>query len=68
MFQIGMLEVVEAPDILYNVTSNDTISPEGASAYLKCEARGYPEPTLTWRREDGEQIVLRDNVGGSIRG
>ena len=37
--QIGMLEVVEAPDILYNETSNDTITMEGASATLKCEAR-----------------------------
>ena len=37
--QIGMLEVVEAPDILYNETSNDTISMEGASVSLKCEAR-----------------------------
>ena len=37
--QIGMLEVVEAPDILYNETSNDTITMEGASVSLKCEAR-----------------------------
>ena len=41
-FQIGMLNVVEAPDILYNETSNDTIVAEGASVQLKCEARGYP--------------------------
>ena len=37
--QIGMLEVVEAPDILYNETSNDTITMEGASVSLRCEAR-----------------------------
>ena len=37
-----MLNVVEAPDILYNETSNDTIVAEGASVQLKCEARGYP--------------------------
>ena len=37
--QIGMLEVVEAPDILYNETSHDTIPMEGASVNLKCEAR-----------------------------
>lgn len=74
--QIGMLEVVEAPDILYNETSNDTISMEGSSVNLKCEARwdkachnnnddcrycrGYPEPTITWQREDKQSIVLRD--------
>jgi len=65
--QIGMLEVVEAPDILYNETSNDTITMEGASATLRCEARGYPEPTLTWQREDKQPIVLRDSSGGSMR-
>ena len=31
--------MVEAPDILYNETSNDTITMEGASVSLNCEAR-----------------------------
>ena len=53
--------MVEAPDILYNETSNDTIVAEGASVTLRCEARGYPEPTVTWRREDGAPIVLRNH-------
>jgi len=65
--QIGMLSVVEAPDILYNQTSNDTITMEGASALLKCEARGYPEPVLTWRREDNQPIMLRDSTGGQTQ-
>ena len=55
------MNVVEAPDILYNETSNDTIVAEGASVQLRCEARGYPEPTVTWRREDGTPVVLRSN-------
>jgi hypothetical protein len=38
-FQIGFLSVVEAPDILYNETSNDTIVPEGSGVSLRCEAR-----------------------------
>ena len=46
-FQIGFLSVVEAPDILYNETSNDTIVPEGYDVNLRCEARGFPEPTVT---------------------
>ena len=45
--QIGMLEVVEAPDILYNETSNDTITMEGASVSLRCEARWGDENYLT---------------------
>ncbi len=59
--------MVEAPDILYNETSNDTIVPEGASVRLHCEARGYPEPTVVWRREDGALIVLRAENGQKIR-
>ncbi|KRF94010.1 uncharacterized protein Dmoj_GI14901 [Drosophila mojavensis] len=26
-------------------------------------ARGYPEPIVNWRREDGGEIVLKDNAG-----
>ena len=64
---MGILNVVEAPDILYNETSNDTIVAEGASVALRCEARGYPEPTVTWRREDGAPIVLRNHQTPSRR-
>ena len=58
-FQVGLLNVVEAPDILYNETSNDTIVAEGASVTLRCEARGFPEPSVSWRREHRRQIVMR---------
>lgn len=35
-----------------------TISP------LSCRARGNPEPVVTWRREDGEGIAVKDASGG----
>ena len=60
---MGVLNVVEAPDILYNETSNDTIVAEGASVSLRCEARGFPEPTVLWRREHRREIVLRTERG-----
>lgn len=38
--------------------------PEGGSAKLVCKARGYPPPTITWRREDGGEIIIRLPVTG----
>lgn len=31
-------------------------------------ARGYPEPVVTWRREDGNEIVLKDSSGAKQLG
>ena len=32
-------------------------------------SRGYPEPTITWQREDKQPIVIRDQGGqGSMKG
>lgn len=62
------MNVVEAPDILYNQTSNDTIVAEGASVVLRCEARGFPEPSISWKRADRRPIVLRNAKGSVIRG
>lgn len=31
--------------------------------YCIFRARGYPEPIVTWRREDGAEIVLKDTLG-----
>lgn len=34
--------------------------PEGSSAKLICKARGFPKPKITWRREDGREIISRN--------
>lgn len=31
-------------------------------------ARGYPEPLVTWRREDGNEIILKDSMGTKTHG
>ncbi|XP_068158214.1 protein CEPU-1 [Drosophila tropicalis] len=61
--QIGFLDVVIPPDFISEDTSSDVIVPEGSSVRLTCRARGYPEPIVTWRREDGNEIVLKDSMG-----
>ncbi|XP_061398486.1 lachesin-like, partial [Musca vetustissima] len=60
---IGYLDVVIPPDFVTEDTSSDVIVPEGSAVRLTCRARGYPEPIVTWRREDGNEIVLKDSVG-----
>ncbi|KAG7205261.1 hypothetical protein KM043_018338 [Ampulex compressa] len=56
--QIGYLEVVVPPDILDYQTSTDMVVREGSNVTLKCAATGCPAPNITWRREDGQLILL----------
>ncbi|XP_043666441.1 neurotrimin-like isoform X1 [Vespula pensylvanica] len=56
--QIGYLEVVVPPDILDDETSTDMVVREGSDVTLRCSATGSPAPNITWRREDGQQILL----------
>ncbi|XP_064487525.1 cell adhesion molecule Dscam2-like [Ornithodoros turicata] len=35
----------------------DTTVTAGQSVELRCEGKGFPRPTVTWRRTDGEQVV-----------
>ncbi|CAL4117241.1 unnamed protein product, partial [Meganyctiphanes norvegica] len=56
--QVGYLNVVIPPDIINDDTSGDVMVPEGSSVMLQCRARGFPEPRVEWRREDGKPLVL----------
>ncbi|XP_076163350.1 limbic system-associated membrane protein [Ptiloglossa arizonensis] len=56
--QTGYLEVVVPPDILDYQTSTDMVVPEGSNVTLRCAATGSPEPNITWRRENGQLILL----------
>lgn len=41
---------------------------EGSNVSLRCEATGSPTPNITWRREDGELIILGKNQGNKQEG
>lgn len=49
-------------------TSGDMMVPEGSSAKLVCKARGFPKPKITWRREDGREIIARNGPHGKSKG
>lgn len=63
--QTAYLEVVIPPDIIYEETSGDTMTPEGGNLKLRCRARGYPPPKIVWKREDGADIVVRNDSTGT---
>ncbi|XP_063879732.1 lachesin-like isoform X3 [Scylla paramamosain] len=50
--QQGFLQVVVPPDIDDSAWTGDLVVREGTNVSLECKARGYPPPTVTWRRED----------------
>ena len=66
--QVGYLNVVIPPDIISDDTSGDIMVPEGSPVKLTCNARGFPEPTITWRREDNTAIMLRSQSGTKSEG
>jgi len=48
------------PNIIDAESSPSTVSVrENHNATLICKAEGTPQPTITWRREDSEKIVLK---------
>uniref|UniRef100_A0A336MRQ9 CSON006134 protein n=1 Tax=Culicoides sonorensis TaxID=179676 RepID=A0A336MRQ9_CULSO len=60
--QTVFLNVVVPPDILDYPTSTDMVVREGSNVTLRCAASGSPEPVITWRRENGDPIVLSNDV------
>ncbi|CAG0899974.1 unnamed protein product, partial [Darwinula stevensoni] len=59
--QKGYLQVVVPPEILdEGSTGGDVIEKEGEDVLFRCQAKGYPHPYITWRREDEKPFKLAD--------
>ncbi|XP_054161089.1 lachesin-like, partial [Oppia nitens] len=54
----GYVDVLIPPSIVDSDTSSDTAVDERQRLSLRCRANGYPQPTITWRREDNKDINL----------
>ncbi|XP_043259756.1 lachesin-like [Colletes gigas] len=65
--EIGCLDILVSPDIVSGGdTSADLAVSECDNATLSCSATGRPTPRVSWRREDGEPILIRaSSAGGS---
>ena len=51
------------PVILETMTSNDMVVREGTNVTLTCKAKGFPEPYVMWRREDGNEMSIGGESG-----
>jgi neurotrimin len=51
------------PVIMESLTSNDMVVREGTNVTLNCKAKGFPEPYVMWRREDGNEMSIGGENG-----
>lgn len=56
------------PNIVDEGTSGDIVSREGTDVSITCKADGRPHPRILWRREDGTNIMLRNEAGELYKG
>ncbi|XP_035702138.1 lachesin isoform X2 [Folsomia candida] len=66
--QLGYLQVVVPPDILDYPTSTDMVVREGTNVSLICAATGFPQPTVSWQREDKQKIPYGEDLVETIEG
>ncbi|XP_072755718.1 lachesin isoform X2 [Anoplolepis gracilipes] len=64
--QIGYMTVVIPPDIM-DLDDTSLTTKENGDLLLRCRATGRPKPVVTWRREDGRNITLRNEHQGVQR-
>nr|XP_045593504.1 MAM domain-containing glycosylphosphatidylinositol anchor protein 1-like [Procambarus clarkii] len=57
-YRQGYVDVVVPPDIIDRESSGDLTIREGQDVTLTCRAKGHPTPSIVWRREDNQDIVL----------
>ncbi|XP_055852477.1 lachesin [Episyrphus balteatus] len=60
--QYGFVKVVVPPNIDDSLTSSDVIVREGDNVTLRCKAKGSPEPSIRWKRDDGNKIVINKTL------
>ncbi|XP_071342317.1 hemicentin-1 isoform X2 [Trachinotus anak] len=58
------LDVGAAPKFIQ--APSDVAADIGSNVSLPCNAQGYPEPQVTWRRQDGLHLFNRSRTHGTI--
>lgn len=57
--ECGGCSLTVPPDIINEDSSVDMAVQEGEDAALTCRATGNPMPRVTWKKEDGDFILIR---------
>ena len=55
----GKLTLPSTAGPLFSEAPVDVTANVGENITLHCTARGFPQPVVTWRRQDGRQILTR---------
>jgi hypothetical protein len=63
LFSFFSLALLVPPVIVESMTSNDLVVREGTNVTLQCRAKGFPEPYVMWRREDGDEMSISGENG-----
>lgn len=58
--------VAVPPNIDDTLTSSDIIVREGDNVTLRCKAKGSPEPSIKWKRDDGQKIAVNRSTHGEL--
>ncbi|XP_064474773.1 hemicentin-1-like [Ornithodoros turicata] len=66
--QVGYLNVVVAPYFVDAFTTRNLTARENSNVSFRCEARGNPQPKVTWRREDAQPFRIDDDRVTVYRG
>ncbi|XP_077388917.1 leucine-rich repeat, immunoglobulin-like domain and transmembrane domain-containing protein 3a [Festucalex cinctus] len=67
LFQRAELDNCVKPSVMTSATK--ITSPLGSNVLLRCDATGYPTPTLSWARSDGSLVnnTVQESPGDGIR-
>lgn len=63
-FYLQIYPFAVPPDIIDHQSSADIVVNEGSNVSLRCKTKGFPQPSITWKRENGRPIYLNTGENG----
>ena len=51
------------PNIIDRGATDEIFAKESSNVSLSCKATGQPEPSITWKKEDGSEFMYQGQTG-----